>query len=250
MSKIKQTAGRQQLGDFAPNFAHFNDDILFGEQWNDDAIDTKQKCIVTVVALVSSGVTDSSLQFHLQNAKNNGVTREEIACIISHVGFYAGWPKAWAAFRLAKEVWAQPADNAMQQFQNSILLPIGQPNTAFEQYFVGQSYLYPLSVAAGVYNVTFSPACRNNWHIHHATKGGGQLLVCIGGKGWYQQWGSKPIKMTAGTIVEIPANVKHWHGAAKDSWFAHIAVEIPGENTSNEWCEAVDLQQYDNLEEA
>ncbi|MBR1867065.1 MAG: carboxymuconolactone decarboxylase family protein [Clostridia bacterium] len=105
--KIIQTAGKEQLGDFAPNFAHFNDDILFGEQWNDESISTKTKCIVTVTSLISSGIVDSSLKYHLVNAKVNGVTREEIAAIISHIAFYAGWPKAWAAFRLAKEVWTE-----------------------------------------------------------------------------------------------------------------------------------------------
>ncbi|MBQ7164466.1 MAG: carboxymuconolactone decarboxylase family protein [Clostridia bacterium] len=105
--KIVQTAGREQLGDFAPNFAHFNDDILFGEQWNDESISVKTKCIVTVTSLISSGIVDQSLKFHLLNAKSNGVTKEEIAAIISHIAFYAGWPKAWAAFRLAKEVWSE-----------------------------------------------------------------------------------------------------------------------------------------------
>ena len=103
---VTQTAGRDQLGDFAPDFAHFNDDVLFGENWNIGAIDLKTRCIVTVVALVSSGMVDSSLTFHLENARDHGVTKEEIAAIITHVAFYAGWPKAWAAFRLAKEVWA------------------------------------------------------------------------------------------------------------------------------------------------
>lgn len=104
---VKQTAGRDQLGDFAPDFAHYNDDVLFGENWNNADIDLKTRCIVTVVALVSSGITDSSLIYHLENAKKSGVTREEIAAIITHVAFYAGWPKAWGAFRMAKEVWTQ-----------------------------------------------------------------------------------------------------------------------------------------------
>ncbi|SDQ07562.1 4-carboxymuconolactone decarboxylase [Streptococcus equinus] len=102
---IKQTAGRDQLGDFAPDFAHFNDDILFGENWNNNDIDLKTRCIITVVALMSSGITDSSLVYHLQNAKNNGVSKAEMAAVITHVAFYAGWPKAWAVFNLAKEVW-------------------------------------------------------------------------------------------------------------------------------------------------
>ena len=102
---IKQTAGRTSLGEFAPNFAHYNDDILFGENWNDSSIDLKTRCIITVVALISSGITDTSLKYHLENAKKNGVTEEEIAGIITHTAFYAGWPKGWAAFNLAKEVY-------------------------------------------------------------------------------------------------------------------------------------------------
>ena len=103
--KIVQTAGREQLGDFAPVFAHLNDDVLFGEVWNEEAIDIKTKCIITVVALMSSGITDSSLKYHLQNAKNNGVSKEEIVAIITHATMYTGWPKGWAVFRMAKEVW-------------------------------------------------------------------------------------------------------------------------------------------------
>ncbi len=106
---IKQTAGRDALGDFAPEFAHFNDDILFGENWNNEDIDLKTRSIITVVALMAQGITDSSLKYHLQNAKNHGVTKKEIAAIITHVAFYAGWPKAWAVFSMAKEVWADLA---------------------------------------------------------------------------------------------------------------------------------------------
>lgn len=104
---IKQTAGRDILGDFAPDFAHFNDDILFGENWNNPAIDLKTRSMITVVALMAQGITDSSLEHHLQNAKNNGVTKEEIVAVITHVAFYAGWPKAWAVFRLAKGIWTE-----------------------------------------------------------------------------------------------------------------------------------------------
>lgn len=104
---IKQTAGRDQLGEFAPEFAHFNDDVLFGENWNNEAIDLKTRCIITVTALMSSGITDSSLNYHLENAKKNSVTKEEISAIITHLAFYVGWPKAWAVFRLAKEIWGE-----------------------------------------------------------------------------------------------------------------------------------------------
>ena len=107
MAKIVQTAGKNALGEFAPEFAHFNDDVLFGENWNNEDIDLKTRCIITVVALMSSGVTDSSLKYHLENAKNNGVTAKEIAAVITHVAIYAGWPKAWAVFNMAKAVWKE-----------------------------------------------------------------------------------------------------------------------------------------------
>jgi len=246
MKRIIQTAGRDQLGDFAPKFAHFNDDILFGEQWNDESMSIKTKCIVTVTSLIASGMVDSSLNFHLINAKNNGVSKNEIAAIISQIGFYAGWPKAWAAFNLAKKIWIDTCEK--EDYSSSIMLPIGEPNTMFAKYFKGQSYLYPVSSKLGLYNVTFEPKCRNNWHIHKATSGGGQLLICIGGNGYYQEEGKNVIKMQPGTIVEIPANVKHWHGATKDSWFSHLALEIQGENTSTEWLEEVIDESYEELD--
>ena len=240
--KIVQTAGRVRLGEFAPEFAHFNDDVLFGENWNNPDLDLKTRCIITVVALVSSGITDSSLTYHLQNAKEHGVTKSEIAAILTHVAFYAGWPKAWAAFNQAKEVWKgeTPAEaREMEKYQKSLFFPIGEPNDAYARYFSGRSFLAPVSTEQiPVFNVTFEPGCQNNWHIHHAKSGGGQMLICVGGRGWYQEWGKDPIEMTPGTVINIPANVKHWHGAAEDSWFSHLAIEVAGEETSTEWLEA------------
>ncbi len=243
--KIVQTAGRDSLGEFAPDFAHFNDDVLFGENWNNEDIDLKTRCIITVVALMSSGITDSSLTYHLENAKAHGVTRAEIAAIITHVAFYAGWPKAWAVFRLATDVWKDEELSEKDKYQNTILFPIGAPNDGFAQYFTGQSYLAPVSSEqVGIFNVTFEPKCRNNWHIHHADKGGGQILICVGGRGYYQEWGKDAIEMKPGDCVNIPEGVKHWHGAAADSWFSHLAIEVPGENGSNEWLEAVNDEEY------
>ena len=246
-NKIVQTAGRDQLGEFAPMFAHLNDDVLFGEVWNENAIDVKTKCIITVVSLMASGITDSSLAYHLQNAKAHGVTKEEIAAIITHAAMYVGWPKGWAVFRLAKEIWNEviTPETEKDKFQNTIFFPIGAPNDAYAQYFVGQSYLAPVSTEqVPIYNVTFEPGCRNNWHIHHAKSKGGQMLICVGGRGYYQEWGKEAVLMTPGTVVNIPPEVKHWHGAAPDSWFSHLAVEVPGEETGNEWLEAVDDDTY------
>ena len=244
--KIVQTAGRDQLGEFAPEFAHFNDDILFGENWNNTDIDVKTRSIITVVTLMSQGVTSDALKFHLMNAKNHGVSQKEIAAIITHTAFYAGWPHAWAVFNIAKEVYAEsaPAVSDKGRFQTEIMFPIGEPNP-YGDYFVGQSYLSPVSTEQiPIYNVTFEPACRNNWHIHHAKSGGGQMLICIGGRGWYQEYGKEPRELNPGDIVNIPAEVKHWHGAAKESWFAHLAIEIPGEDGSTEWCEPVSDDEY------
>ena len=206
MGKIIQTAGRNALGEFAPEFAHFNDDVLFGENWNNQDIDVKTRSIITVVALMASGITDSSLKYHLQNAKNHGVTQKEM------------------------------------------VFPIGAPNDGFAQYFSGRSFLAPISTSqVGIFNVTFEPGCRNNWHIHHAKSGGGQILVCVAGRGYYQVEGKEAVEMKPGDCINIPAEVKHWHGAAPDEWFSHLAIEVPGENSSNEWLEPISDEEYRKL---
>ena len=238
--KIKQTAGRDALGEFAPEFARLNDDVLFGEVWSrNDLLSLHDRSIVTVVALMSQGLTDSSFKYHLESAKKNGVTKTEMAEILTHAAFYASWPKAWAAFRMAKEVWTESADSnataSLDAYAQTIIFPVGKPNDAYAKYFIGQSYTAPIvTEGVPVVNVTFEPGCRNNWHIHKATKGGGQTLVCVGGRGYYQEWGKEPVELRPGDAVHIPAGVKHWHGAAPDSWFSHLAIEVPGENSSNE----------------
>ena len=135
-----------------------------------------------------------------------------------------------------------------QRVPSDLPLPVGEPNDAFAKYFVGQSFLAPLTMEQiPTFNVTFEPGCRNNWHIHHSSNGGGQLLICVSGRGWYQEWSKEARELHPGDVVNIPANVKHWHGAAADSWFQHIAQEIPGVDTGTEWCEAVDNEQYGGL---
>lgn len=252
--EIKQTAGRDQLGAFASEFARLNDDVLFGEVWNrQEALSLRDRSLVTVVSLMAQGLTDSSFEYHLQTAKENGITKPEIAEILTHAAFYAGWPKAWAAFRLALKVWDDDAgdtggNDALAAYARTIMFPIGQPNDAYAQYFVGQSYLAPLSSEQVTFsNVTFEPGCRNNWHVHHAEDGGGQLLVCVGGRGWYQKWGKPAQQMMPGDIIHIPANVKHWHGAASDSWFSHLAFTVPGEGESTEWLDPVTDKEYKGL---
>ena len=150
---------------------------------------------------------------------------------------------------MASEVWTEKSsEDDKQRHANSMIFPIGAPNDGYAQYFSGKSFLAPLSSKQmGIFNVTFEPGCRNNWHTHHAEKGGGQILVCVSGRGWYQQWGKEAIALRPGDVVNIPSGVKHWHGTAKDSWFSHLAIEVPGENSSNEWLEPVDIDAYDSL---
>ena len=143
--------------------------------------------------------------------------------------------------------------NKKEEFEKQNVFGLGQANTAFAQYFIGNSYLNPLTnpeeTSLFLANVTFEPGCRNNWHIHHAKKGGGQLLICTAGSGWYQEEGKAPVSLEPGTVITIPAEVKHWHGAKADSWFSHIAIEVPGEETYNEWLEPVDDAHYRGLKE-
>lgn len=204
MEKI--TAGRDSLGKFAPKFAELNDDVLFGEVWSrEDKLSPRDRSLITVTALMTSGIFDSSLSYHMQKAKENGVSRTEIAEILTQLAFYSGWPKAWAAFRLAKEVWTENCGTA-EEFAKTSLFPVGEPNTAFGQYFTGNSYLKILSGKLGmtVANVTFEPRCRNNWHIHKAESGGGQILLCTEGEGWYQEWENPREDCTRATWWKSP----------------------------------------------
>lgn len=138
-----------------------------------------------------------------------------------------------------------------EEFDKVNIFGLGEENTGFAQYFSGESFLNPLTDSKNCpilfANVTFEPGCRNNWHIHHAENGGGQILICTAGEGWYQEEGKDAVSLVPGMVITIPANVKHWHGAKADSWFSHIAVEIPGVNTRNEWCEPVTDEEYNNL---
>lgn len=245
----KQTAGHDSLGEFAPKFAELNDDVLFGEIWSRETeLSLKDRSIVTISALIGKGILDSSLIYHLQNARNNGVTKQEMAELLTHIAFYAGWPNAWAAFKMAKEVYQD--DTSLGNHGG--IFGMGEENIAYARYFIGKSYLKPLTNKNDnlhIFNVTFEPSCRNAWHIHHAKSGGGQILLCVEGEGWYVEEGKKPRKMHEGDVQVIPANVKHWHGATKDSWFSHLAIEVPGEETSNEWLEPVSDEEYSKLGE-
>ena len=138
-----------------------------------------------------------------------------------------------------------------EAFDKANMFGQGNPNDGFAQYFVGNSFLNPLTDFKNgqfpLFNVTFEPGCHNNWHIHHADKGGGQILICTAGEGWYQEDGKAARELKEGTVIVIPPNVKHWHGAKKDSWFSHISLEVPGENTSSEWLDAISDEEYNAL---
>lgn len=243
----KQTAGRENLGGLAPKFAELNDDVLFGEVWNrEDKLSLRDRSMITISALMAGGLFPQ-LKSHLVLGKKHGITKEEAVEIVTQLAFYSGWPKAWSAFELIREVYD---DESIKETHGGVF-GMGEPNTAFAQYFKGNSYLNPLTQkgdsAVFLANVTFEPNCRNNWHIHHSTKDGGQILICVDGEGWYQEEGKPAQLLKSGDVVTIPANVKHWHGAKKDSWFSHIAVEVPGENTKTEWCEEVTDEEYYKL---
>lgn len=238
----KQTAGRTALGDLAPKFAELNDDVLFGQVWSrSDALSVRDRSMITVVSLVAKGMFDNSLKYHIQNAKNHGVTKLEMVEIITHIAFYIGWPNAWATFPIVREVYSEEKTNPQDS-----LFGLGEQNVNYAKYFIGKSYLKPLNTeGVHISNVTFEPKCRNNYHIHHK---GGQVLLCTDGEGWYQEFGKTARKLHPGDVVFIPAEVKHWHGATKDSWFTHIALGIPAKDASTEWLEPVNDDEYNALQ--
>jgi 4-carboxymuconolactone decarboxylase len=215
---------------------------LFGEVWADEkSLAPKERSLITVTCLITKGIFDGSLKFHLSKAKENGVSKTEMVAALTQLAFYAGWPNAWAAFPLIREVYAEGKDQPQAP-----LFGLGAENAAYARYFIGKSYLKPLSTeeGLGIFNVTFEPRCRNNWHIHHK---GGQILLCTDGAGWYQEWGQAPRSLKPGDVVYIPPEVKHWHGAKKDSWFSHLAIGVPVPGATTEWDEPVDEGEYDKL---
>ena len=233
-------------GDMGKDVEQFLTDYFFGEIYSRGALDLQTRellgyCVLTTLE------AESQLHSHYHGNINAGNSPETLTAAVIQCLPYIGFPAAIKALRIIKEETADADGKAA--FQREMIFPIGEPNTAYAKYFIGNSYLAPISKEQIPFNnVTFEPRCRNNWHIHHATKGGGQMLVCVAGKGWYQEWGKPAVQMLPGDVIHIPANVKHWHGAAADSWFAHLAFEVLGENTSNEWLEPVTDEYYNKLE--
>ena len=212
------------LFDFHPQLDEYLKTHLFGDIFARDVLDWRTREIVTIAALAARPETAPQMKAHIAIGKVNGVTDAQAAEIVWRVQLPrnpADLPHDWSP------------------------IPVGEPNTAYSKYFIGNSYLHKLTLdQVPAFGVTFEPGCRNNWHIHHAKTGGGQMLIVTAGEGFYQEWGKPARRLKKGDTVNIPANVKHWHGAAPDSWFQHIALEVPGTEQSNEWCEPVDDKAY------
>jgi 4-carboxymuconolactone decarboxylase len=238
----KQTAGRDRLGHLAPTFAHLNDDVLFGEVWSrEDELSARDRSMITIAALFSAGLYPQ-LESHLKLGRAHGITKQEAVEIVTQLAFYCGWPKAWSTFPLIREVYGDEESELEGVPSNLSVFPVGEKNP-YGQYFIGQSYLADLGA---VMNVTFEPRCRNNWHVHHKQV---QVLICVAGRGWYQEWGKPAVPLTPGTVIAIPAEAKHWHGAARDSWLQHLTYHKDvQQGASNEWLEPVDDEWYDKLE--
>ena len=212
------------LFDFHPQLDEYLKTHLFGDIFARDTLDWRTREIVTIAALAARPETEPQMKAHIAIGKVNGVTDAQAAEIVRRV-------------QLPRNPSDLPHDWSP--------IPVGEPNTAYAKYFIGNSYLHKLTLdQVPAFGVTFEPGCRNNWHIHHAKTGGGQMLIVTAGEGFYQEWGKPARRLKKGDTVNIPANVKHWHGAAPNCWFQHIALEVPGTEQSNEWCEPVDDKAY------
>ena len=202
--------------DFVPTIDVFLKEHLFADIFSRGVLTYQEREIATISALSSIQGVDSQLKSHIQCAKNTGLTDIQIDAILD----------------LTKET-------------KSGVFPLGEKNEVYAQYFKGQSYLQPLITdALNIANVTFESKCRNNWHIHH---NGGQILLITSGRGYYQEWGKPAQELKAGDVVNIPAGVKHWHGASKDSWFSHVAIAVSLDCTTTEWLEEVSDEEYGKL---
>lgn len=207
-----------KLFEFAPAIDEFLKAHLFGDIFARDNVDWQTRELATIAMLASMENVDSQLNSHINVGKHNGLTDEQVAEILN----------------IAEKTGVE-----------NVLFGFGTENTAYAKYFIGKSYLQPMTnEGINAANVTFEPKCRNNWHIHHKT---GQTLFVVSGRGWYQEWGKPAQELKAGDVVNIPEGVKHWHGAAKDSWFTHIAISVPNEGASAEWLEPVTDEEYNKL---
>lgn len=230
---------------FAPAIDYYLKAHLFGDIFARNNLTFPERELVTVSALSGIKGVEPQLKSHVRGAKNMGLTDAEIRSIPEALLQKVGETESYRAKKAIAEVYGEIFREG-EPIENRVF-PIGEPNTAYAKYFTGNSYLAGLANGEGklnISNVTFEPRCRNNWHIHHK---GGQILICVGGRGWYQEWGKPARELHPGDVVDIPAETKHWHGATTDSWFQHIAIGVPAEGANAEWLEPVTDAEYDKL---
>ena len=225
---------------FCPAEDYYLKAHLFGDIFARDLLTHADRELVTVSALSGLEGVMPQLIAHVRGARNMGVTEEQLRGIVTSLR-----SRSLEMEALRCEAAIAAASGEQVPVTSPSAWPLGQPNTAYAQYFIGQSYLAMLDPAIGLCNVTFEPGCRNNWHIHHGAQ---QVLLCVSGRGWYQEWGKAPVELRPGVTITIPEGVKHWHGAAADSWMQHLTYHAnakPG--NSNEWLEPVDDEQYSKV---
>lgn len=235
--------GRAYKYEFAPATDYYLKAHLFGDIFARDILSHQDREIVTVSALASMQGVEPQLLAHVRGARNMGVSDDELRALPDVLTEAVGAEEGYRARKAVAEVLGDTLTEG-KPFAG-MAFPKGEPNTAYAQYFIGNSYLAPLlKQTLPMSNVTFEPGCRNNWHVHHKAH---QILICVGGEGWYQAWGKPAQKLKAGDVVDIPAEEKHWHGATADSWFQHIAIHVGEEGSSNEWLEPVSDEEYKKL---
>ncbi len=242
-----QLVGKAFEYEFAEATDYYLKAHLFGDIFSRDNLTYADRELVTVSALSGLEGVEPQLKAHIAGARNMGVSEEQLQGIVVALAANGLLSEAGRLAKAYDELSNSDSGLTVER-SNSESGPttkwsVGSPNSAYAQYFVGQSFLQPYF--GGVANVTFEPRCRNNWHVHH---GAVQVLICVSGKGWYQEWGKPAVPLTPGTVIAIPEGVKHWHGAAADSWMQHLAIhtqEQPG--ATNEWLEPVSDEQYNKL---
>ena len=226
---------------FAPATDYYLKAHLFGDIFARNNLSYADREIVTVSAISALPGCEPQLTAHVSGARNMGVSDEELRALPALLEEKVGLAEAQRLRGALATVLGDTHEDV--RTVDFTVWPKGAPNSAYAQYFTGISYLAPME--GGLANVTFEPGCRNNWHIHHKQV---QVLICVSGQGWYQEWGKPAVKMTPGTVIAIPAEVKHWHGAAKDSWFQHLTYHTSvQEGASNEWLEPVSDEHYLSL---
>ena len=240
-----QLSGRPFNYDFCPAEDYYLKAHLFGDIFARDNLTHADRELITVSALSGLENVMPQLQAHVRGALNMGVTEEQLRSIPAALKAYGLVSEAHRAeAALATVIDGDTSLNSQLSTLNSSW-PIGEPNTAYAQYFIGNSYLAVLDPTSGLCNVSFEPGCRNNWHVHH---GAVQMLICVSGRGWYQEWGKEAVPLVPGTVIAVPEGVKHWHGAAKDSWMQHLTYHANAQpGNSNEWLEPVTDEQYSTL---